>query len=152
MKIRPAVQGDFAEWLRLRQALWPECSLPRHQREMADILEDSTRQAILVAELDDGGLCGFLEASLRLYAEGCETSPVGYIEGWYLAPDQRKRGFGRALVQAAEAWAAQKGCHEMASDCLIDNQPSRLAHLSLGYEEAERLIHFRKSLTLEARA
>ena len=102
--------------------------------------------AVFLVETADERLVGFLEAAQRKYADGCDTSPVGYIEGWYVEPDVRRAGVGRALVQAAEDWARQLGLHEMASDCLIDNQISYNAHTSLGYEEVERLIHFRKRL------
>jgi aminoglycoside 6'-N-acetyltransferase I len=71
---------------------------------------------------------------------------VGYIEGWYVDPDLRQTGWGRALVEAAEAWARSCGYAEIASDCLLENEVSLKAHTALGYEEIERLIHFRKSL------
>lgn len=67
-----------------------------------------------------GHLSGFIEASLRQTVGGCATSPVGYIEGIFVKPDYRRRGVGRALVAAAEEWAASRGCTEMASDCLFD--------------------------------
>ena len=75
--------------------------------------------------------------------------PVGYIEGWYVNPDLRQAGWGRALVQAAEAWARSRGYAEIASDCLLENEVSLRAHTALGFEETERLIHFRKPLTDE---
>lgn len=49
-------------------------------------------------------------------------------------------------MEAAEAWARSRGYAEMASDCLLENEVSFEAHTALGYMEAERLIHFRKSL------
>lgn len=79
-------------------------------------------------------------------AFGCESRPVGYVEGWYVDWDVRLLGIGGELVRAAEAWAVAKGCREMASDCKLDSQLSLLAHLALDYEETERLIHFRKPL------
>jgi aminoglycoside 6'-N-acetyltransferase I len=145
---RFADRRDWSEWLRMRLALWPELPPEQHQQEMGQIFRDTERQAVLVYQREAGGLCGFLEASLRDYAEGCETSPVGYIEGWFVDSDQRRSGVGGLLVRAAEAWAATKGCREMASDCLIDNQVSLTAHLSLGFEEVERVILFRKDLDL----
>jgi aminoglycoside 6'-N-acetyltransferase I len=50
------------------------------------------------------------------------------------------------LVAAAEEWARSKGCVEMASDAESDNELSHTAHGRLGYEEVERLVHFRKAL------
>jgi aminoglycoside 6'-N-acetyltransferase I len=58
----------------------------------------------------------------------------------------RRQGIGGLLTAAAEAWAVEQGFKEMASDCEIGNHVSRQAHFALGYEEVERLIHFRKFL------
>lgn len=146
MRVRLIEPGDDKEWLRMRMALWPDCPLERHLQEMEQIRSTLTDTPVFVAVRDDERLCGFLEASLHEYADGCETSPVGYIEGWYTDPDMRRKGVGAVLVQMAEAWAALQGCQEMASDCLIDNRTSFSAHLALGFQEAERLIHFRKAL------
>ncbi len=148
MPIRDATHDDQSDWLRMRSALWPHASAAEHRAEMAEQLADQHRTfAVFVADGRDGQLIGFLEASLRRYAEGCDTSPVGYIEGWYVDGAARRQGIGEQLVGAAEQWARDRGCTEMASDCLIDNAVSWQAHLALGYEEAERLIHFRKLLT-----
>ena len=146
MHVRLIEPKDTTEWLRMRQALWPECDRDTHLQEMAAIRCNLSDTPVFVACRDEGGLCGFLEASLHTDAGGCETTPVGYIEGWYVDRDRRMSGMGRLLVEMAEAWAILRGCQEMASDCLIDNTTSLEAHLALGYEEAERLIHFRKSL------
>ena len=113
---------------------------------MGQILLEEENLSIFVCESSEKRLIGFLEASLRDQAEGCETSPVGYIEGWYVDPEARRQGAGSALIASAERWAISKGCREIASDCLIDNDVSLTAHLSLGYEEVERVILFRKSL------
>jgi aminoglycoside 6'-N-acetyltransferase I len=146
MLIRHATYSDQAEWLRMRSALWPDCPLEDHHSEMQEQLDDPARYAVFVVERDDGGLGGFLEASLRVYADGCRTSPVGYIEGWYVDVDLRQQGWGGELVKAAEQWASARGCTEMASDCELDNEVSWRAHLALGYEEVDRAIQFRKKL------
>lgn len=145
MHIRPAEPEDLQEWLRMRLLLWSDTSVEKHLQEMKEILADPT-SAILVAVRPDGGLCGFLEASQRKYAEGCDTSPVGYIEGWYVDPDYRRQQIGAGLVRAAEDWARRLGLKEMASDCEINNEISLKAHLTLGYEEVERQINFKKRL------
>jgi GNAT superfamily N-acetyltransferase len=67
------------------------------------------------------GLCGFLEASIYTWANGCEAMPVGSIEGRYVDLDMRRRGIGRALVEAAEAWARSLGCRQMATDVEMRN-------------------------------
>ena len=42
-------------------------------------------------------------------AHGCQSSPVGYIEAWYVDPDVRRQGYGHALLAAAEGWAVEQG-------------------------------------------
>jgi aminoglycoside 6'-N-acetyltransferase I len=103
--------------------------------------------AVFVADRGDDHLGAFLELDQREMADGCATSPVPYIEGWYVDQDLRRMGVGRALVRAAERHAQSAGFTEIASDCVLDNEISRLAHASLGYEEVHRSIHFRRSLT-----
>jgi aminoglycoside 6'-N-acetyltransferase I len=71
---------------------------------------------------------------------------VGYIEAWYVDPDARRIGLGRALLAAAEAWARERGYQEMASDALLDNDVSHAAHRRLGYQEVDRVVQFRKNL------
>ena len=145
-RIRRVDRSDRDELLRLRTAFWPDHPIETHVSEIAEYAPDNETLTAFVAVRPEGGLAGFLEASIRPFADGCDTRPVGYIEGWYVDPDARLQGIGRQLVQAAEVWAAQRGCKEMASDCLVDNQASQQAHLRLGYVETERLIHFRRLL------
>ncbi|HEY6828912.1 MAG TPA: GNAT family N-acetyltransferase, partial [Gemmatimonadaceae bacterium] len=95
----------------------------------------------------DARLAGFVEAGSRAYADGCDTSPVGYIEAWLVDPDVRRQGWGRALLAAADEWARAQGYSEMASDALLDNVASHRAHAAAGYVEVERQIVFRKPLT-----
>ena len=101
--------------------------------------------ACLVAETEDG-VVGFVELPIRHYAEGCETDRVGYLEGWYVTPAWRRRGVGRTLVAAGEAWARTHGCREFASDTQLDNTASQAAHHALGFTEAERIVCYCKPL------
>lgn len=144
-RIRRATRSDKADWLRLRQALWPYAPADYLAFEMDGRLADPD-YAVFLASNPEKRLVAFLEVGLRDYGEGCETSPVGYIEAWYVEEYSRGQRYGRELVQAAEEWARQKGCQEMASDTWTDNEPGIQAHLKLGYQEADRLVHFMKRL------
>ncbi|MCA9438811.1 MAG: GNAT family N-acetyltransferase, partial [Candidatus Omnitrophica bacterium] len=103
-------------------------------------------QAVFLATDDEGAAIGMAEVSIRPIAEGCRTNRVGYLEGWYVAPDHRRAGVGRLLVEAAETWSRAQGCTEFASDTESDNTPSRLAHRALGFEEVGVVRCFRKGL------
>ena len=146
MKIRSIEPSDRAEWFRLRCLLWPGSDAEHDRDTTAFFREPQSNLATFVIEAAAGQLGGFLEAGLRNYAEGCDSSPVAYVEGWYVEPEWRRQGLGRRLVQAAEAWALGLGLSELASDCAIDNDISLQAHQALGFEEVERIICFRKTL------
>jgi aminoglycoside 6'-N-acetyltransferase I len=147
MTIRAIEASEDDDWLRMRVALWPDCPPEKHRQEMAEILRDTERGTVFVSVAPDGRLQGFVEASLRSdHVEGCQTRPVGYVEGWYVEPEFRHQGVGRALVAAAEDWARAKGCREMASDAEIENLASQAAHRRLGYAEVGRTVHFRKEI------
>ena len=155
--IRRATAAEKPEWLRMRLALWPHGTVETFSTEMDAMLADPLSPVFLAARSDASAsaalsagistsLGGFLEAGTRKYAEGGESSPVGYIEGWYVDADLRGQGIGKALMQAAEDWARSLGLAEMGSDTWLDNEASIRAHTSLGYEETERLVHFVKRL------
>ncbi len=143
--IRRATPEDKPEWIRMRQGLWPDAPLEYLDYDLDDLLADPDA-GIFVASNADGKLVAFIEASLRDYGEGCETSPVGYIEAWYVDEHLRGQKLGKEMVRVAENWAREKGCTEMASDTWLENDVSIAAHLKMGYEEVERLVHFVKRL------
>jgi aminoglycoside 6'-N-acetyltransferase I len=150
MHVREIVEADRPAWVHMRDALWPG-SLSDHEEETRAHFErrgstsDGTGAIVFVAEVGER-VVGFLELDFRKYAPGCTSSPVPFIEGWYVEPDMRGRGIGRALVAAAEARARADGYDEIASDAEIDNTASHAAHAALGFEEIERIVCFRRSL------
>jgi len=145
MNVRAYRDSDWSEWLRMSCALFPEHS----EEELEDGMREHRSRSdaeVFVAEDGKGILFGFVEVGARSYADGCGSSPVGYIEAWYVDPSMRRHGVGRALLAAAERWARERGYREMASDALLDNDVSHAAHRHSGYEEVERSVKFRKTI------
>jgi aminoglycoside 6'-N-acetyltransferase I len=149
MRVREFQDSDWDEWRRMDKALFPD-------NEFEDDLEADMRAllaradaAVFIAERSDGSVCGYVEVGGRAYADGCRSTPVGYIEAWYVDPDVRRSGYGRALLAAAETWARGRGYTEMASDARLDNRVSINAHENSGYAEVDRVVQFRKPLTGE---
>ena len=145
-EVRRVKRHELDPWLDMRERLWPSFSRVDWPDDERDTIADSERGCTLVAAAADGRLLGFLEVAERAFAEGCETGPVGYVEGWWVEPPYRKCGVGRALMRAAEEWATQRGYREIASDTETENIASQNAHAALGFEEVERIVLFRKSL------
>ena len=147
MTIEPCSRANRESWARLRGRLWPELALTEHLEEISALLGRGGSAVAFLARDGDGRAIGFAEATLRHdHVNGCETSPVAFLEGLYVVPGQRRQGVARRLCRAVEAWALEKGCREFASDAAIDNLPSRKTHLGLGFLETERVVYYRKRL------
>jgi aminoglycoside 6'-N-acetyltransferase I len=141
--IRELGPGDHAAWARLRHALWPDEPAAALQTELTDMVAHGL---VGFGAFDGEELLGFAEFSERPYGDGCDTSPVAWLEGIFIEAPARRRGFGRRLLAAGEAWAAARGFSELGSDAELDNLISRLSHARWGFEETGRVVHFRKLL------
>lgn len=126
MVVRMVAERDRERWGAMRRALWPG-----HEDHVGDIgryfssrPEDA---AVWVAESAELGLCGMVEVSM--------VGGMGYVEGWWVAPEARRQGVGRALLEAGEAWVRGRGGVGMESDCAEGNEVGRNAHRACGYEE-----------------
>jgi aminoglycoside 6'-N-acetyltransferase I len=146
MRIRPYEPKDHDEWLRMRRALWPELVVDAEAADAAEWLARPDAVVIVAERSAEAGLAGFVELGARAYADGCDTSPVAFLEAWYVDEDVRRKGIGSSLVRAGEEWARQHGYRELASDALLDNTTSQRAHEALGFAEVERAVRYRKDL------
>jgi len=144
MTTRPLQPGDRTEWLRMRRALWPDCTDEVHDLEIRLYEQKSDEVAVFVVDTGAPTLGGFVELSVRDRVDGALSERVGYVEGWYVAPELRGRGVGRRLMDAAEAWTRELGLTELGSDVELGNTASLRAHAALGFKETFRLVHFLK--------
>lgn len=145
--IRRVNADDAAAWLRMREALWPD-ETGSHAREIQEFLAGRLNMPleVLFAVDEAGTPLGFVELSIRAYAEDCVTDRVAYLEGWYVVPGARRQRIGAALVKAAEDWGRAQGCTEFGSDALLDNDVSAAAHRALGFDETVQIRCFKKNL------
>ncbi len=145
MLVRPLNQQDIDDWISLRARLWPDEFVAELADDARRALASNPPLTVFVAEVA-GRRVGFIELGLRSYAEGCLSSPVPHVEGWYVEPDHRRRGVGEALMTAAETWCREAGYKELGSDTLVDNTLGLAAHAAVGFQAVERLWVFRKDL------
>lgn len=144
MTIRKAAPADALPLARLACEMWG--GTPDERIDEFSSLTQSAEAACFLAYAGNTPV-GFAQCQLRHdYVEGCETSPVGFLEGIYVDPAYQHRGIARQLVAACEDWARGLGCTEFGSDCELDNTESLAFHLAIGFEEAGRTIWFNKKL------
>lgn len=149
--IRKLEPGDADEWLRMRCELFPDDDDAVHAFEMMLHRGDRDGYAAFVHDPGSGRLSGFIEVSERNRADGALTTPVAYIESWYVDPDRRGTGVAGRLMAAAEDWARDRGLTEMGSDTWIDNHTSLAAHRKLGFREVDRIVTLIKRLDADER-
>ena len=138
---------DQPGWLDFRLALWPDATAEEHRGYMAISLAQPERFLQLMIYDEQKQPIGFIEGSIRNdYVNGTETSPVGFVEGVYVTPAWRRRGIARRLFAAIGDWARARGCRELASDALLENEASQHAHRALGFRETERVVYFTRPL------
>jgi aminoglycoside 6'-N-acetyltransferase I len=140
--IREMTAADVTIWAEMQAALWPEESAAKHAQEIGGIAGDYWG---FVAEVD-GAPIGFAEIAIRNYANGCDSRPVPFLEGIWVAPQFRRRGLAARLLKHIEAFVTARGFCEIGSDADIGNLISHAAHRAWGFSETERVVYFRKKL------
>ena len=143
--IKRAEISNAAAVAELALLLWPEHTLEELTGEFEELISQDEAACFLAYAGDTA--VGFAQCQLRHdYVEGTDSSPVGYLEGIFVREDYRHRGYAKKLLSACEAWAREQGCTEFASDCELTNTDSLKFHLSVGFEEANRIICFTRKL------
>jgi aminoglycoside 6'-N-acetyltransferase I len=148
MQIVPAAREHLAAWAAMRITLWPWDEVEDHAEEAEALyLAGNPDRRALIALDDDGAAIGFAEATIRRdYVEGCETSPVVFLEGIFVRLEARLGGTALSLANAVAEWGRSHGCSEFASNALLDNIDSHRFHTAIGFLETERVVFFKKSL------
>ena len=111
----------------------------RRFRDFGDLAPGIFR---LVVEDANGAILGALEATMGLYANGCESVGVMFLEGITVAPSCRETGIAAAMLTRLEDIAREAGITEIASDSRFDDAVGADFHLANGFAEAERVACF----------
>ena len=143
--IKEAKKADAAVLAGLAVDMWKDHTLSELCAEFEGLAEEED-SACFIKYVGEKPV-GFAQCRLRRdYVEGTDTSPVGYLEGIFVLEEYRLRGFAKELLSRCENWAKEKRCSEFASDCELDNAESLRFHMAMGFEEANRIICFRKDI------
>lgn len=125
---------------------WPDNDYSDLKKEFLHALVASDQANFLYKDQANNYI-GFMQLSVRdHYVEGCESSPVAYLEGIFVEDHSRRGGIAQEMVRFAEDWGREKGCKELGSDCELDNTLSIDFHNGVGFTEANRLVCFIKNI------
>ena len=138
-QIRPAVIDDAPSIASLSGSLGYPSDVAVVAERMEPLLK-STGDLALVAE-EGGIIVGWIhvETVRRL-----EADPFAEIGGLVVSENHRRRGIGRALVRAAEAWIADRGLAKTRVHSRAERSEAHDFYRSLGYRVTKTQLVFGK--------
>ena len=148
MRIIEITRERFPEWRRMRHELYGELSAQFHEAEM-ELIFSSKEATCFIGLRESGAAVAMLEVLLRNFVDGCLGGPVGYIEGIYVTPLERKQGYAGELIEFATSWFRSKGCRDMAADAELANLIAQDFLTRAGFDETYRVVEYKRSLGRE---
>ena len=145
MRIVEITRERFRDWRRMRRELYGGLDPQFDEAEM-ELIFSSAQATCFIGQIESGAAVGMLEVSLRNFVDGCLGGPVGYVEGIYVIPEQRKRGYGRELAQFAVRWFRSRGCRDMAADAELTNLAAQDFLRKAGFDETYQIVEYKRSL------
>lgn len=149
-RIREAVIGDYeglSDLFRELDTLHSEAlphvfrsvDRPLRSRDYVGGFLADDNSTILVAELD-GRILGGVQVAVRDAANffAFAARRYGWVESLGVVSDCRRRGVGRALMEAAEQWVRAKGATQCELNVWEFNENAIEFYHGLGYETASR--------------
>jgi len=144
--IHQASMDDLNSVSEMALMLWPEGNTISSLKEEISIIMADEKSVIFLARKNNVNV-GFAHCQVRHdYVEGTNTSPVGYLEGFFVQEKHRSYGIGTKLIHACEEWLREKEILEIASDTEIINSASIRFHLHNGFSEVNRIVCFSKRI------
>ncbi|MDD7339597.1 MAG: GNAT family N-acetyltransferase [Eubacteriales bacterium] len=144
--IREMTISDAPALAAMAIKIWDSDDKDELEQEFIDMTHD--KESTCFIKFIDAKAIGFANASLRHdYVEGCETSPVAYLEAIYEDKEYRLLGYAKDLVNRCEEWGREQVTKEFASDCILTNNDSYKFHTAIGFKEVNRIICFKKDIS-----
>jgi GNAT superfamily N-acetyltransferase len=106
-------------------------------------LEPRSRHTVLVAESPSGEVIGWAHVSVNSLIES-ETRAE--LNGLVIAETHRSLGAGALLLEAAEQWARERGCHTLNVRSNVLRSRAHHFYEKMGYENYKTQKAFRKVL------
>src|SRR5436309_8218458 len=141
MRVRPMMEGDAPEVADLSGQLGYPSTVAQVRRRFERLSVD-TDSAVFVAE-EGGRIAGWVHVLGRCFLE---LDPYAELGGLVVDAAARRKGAGRALVTAAEEWAARHGYDTMRVRCNMKRIEARPFYGGLRYAISTAQNVYQKTL------
>ena len=136
VELARAVGAEPEGWL-ITNGEWRSAS---EERRYLRAVRRHSHAAVLVAETPDG-IVGRISLAREAHPASEHVADLGLM----VAEEHRRHGVGRALMQAAEAWASEVGVHKLELHVFPYNEAAIALYEDMGYErEGYRRDHYRR--------
>ena len=147
VRVRPASAADLERVSALfdeYRQFYRQPADPARARDFITRRFARGESVVLVAEADGTGPIGFCQ----LYPSFCSVAagPILVLYDLFVAPALRRRGAGRALLQAAAEYARQAGAVRMDLATARTNVSAQSLYEALGWVRDDVFLHY--SLTI----
>lgn len=137
--LRPATLADADSIAILTAELGYTHDLAATRHRLQQLLP-AAHELVLVAE-QQGVVIGWLHAHTGIALEsGLKAEIIGLV----VSAQHRRSGAGRALVRAAEAWAAERGAPVLVVRSNVRREESHRFYLALGFTHAKTQAVYQK--------
>ena len=142
MTIRRLTAADIPQLERLYRAYWNEASDIEKMRAKFVQLESNDAYALLCAE-EGGRLLGSVMGIVceELYGD---CRPFLLAENMVVDASARRKGVGRALFEAIEAWGREKGCRQVVLATESDRADAKAFYTAIGFDPGANIGFKRK--------
>jgi RimJ/RimL family protein N-acetyltransferase len=151
--VRPAEPGDAEQLTRLAEAVSAEpeawlISADGDWRSVGDerrylkAVRRYPHAAVFVAQRNDGVIIGRLSLARDAHPASTHVADLGLM----VAKDARRRGVGKALLEAAVEWARGSGVRKLELHVFPWNEPAIQLYERFGFErEGFRRAHYQRA-------
>jgi L-phenylalanine/L-methionine N-acetyltransferase len=138
-RLAEAVSAEPEGWLISADGEWRSVG---DERRYLKAVRRYPHAAVLVAERSDGAIIGRLSLARDTHPASSHVADLGLM----VAHDARRRGVGRALLEAAVDWARATGIRKLELHVFPWNEPAIQLYETFGFErEGLRRGHYNRA-------
>jgi RimJ/RimL family protein N-acetyltransferase len=138
VQLAEEVSAEPEAWLISADGEWRSVG---DERRYLKALRRYPNAAVFVAERSDGTIVGRLSLARDPHPASAHVADLGLM----VAHDARRQGVGRALLEAASAWARGAGVRKLELHVFPWNEPAIALYERVGFtREGYRTAHYRR--------